>query len=245
MDLSSSSSHEISYYDRIGAVDYASLHYDNPNPDYFDFTDSGGDCTNFVSQAMHDGGGELMTGRTNISGVTIGGWYYFSKYDHATGWTSVDQLYAFLIEEKDLWTLGPVGAVLDLPSDLQPGDLIQYDWKDSGSWVWDHSVMVVNLVNGVPMVVGRSPDWFYDPYTRYIYLHYDPSYPVSVRYIHILSSPGVYLPIIKNEGVGGTYSVMDYSVPGQDYSSNTHTITSYPAPMQDGAVQPNQAYPAP
>ena len=46
-----SSSHP---YNRNGAVEYAHQWAYTRNPKYFDFSGSGGDCTNFVNQAIHE-----------------------------------------------------------------------------------------------------------------------------------------------------------------------------------------------
>ena len=44
-------------YNRNGAVAYALQDALSPNTDYANFTDYGGDCTNFVSQVLNEGGG--------------------------------------------------------------------------------------------------------------------------------------------------------------------------------------------
>ncbi len=72
-------------YDRSGAVDYAHDWAYDRNPSYYDFENDRGDYTNFVSQAMHEGGGISET----ASGGGIGepGWYYVDVYDRAAAWT--------------------------------------------------------------------------------------------------------------------------------------------------------------
>lgn len=54
---SDSSSH---VYDRDGASNYAINHAGNPNPNYYNYENIGGDCTNFISQAIYEGGGASM-----------------------------------------------------------------------------------------------------------------------------------------------------------------------------------------
>jgi hypothetical protein len=47
-------------YDRDGAVSYAHYWAFLRNPNYYDFSAPYGDCTNFVSQSIHHGGGASM-----------------------------------------------------------------------------------------------------------------------------------------------------------------------------------------
>lgn len=58
------------YYDRDAAKGYAYRWWDDRNPHYNDFSDSGGDCANFVSQALIAGGLSLHEG-TNGDGYGI------------------------------------------------------------------------------------------------------------------------------------------------------------------------------
>lgn len=66
-------------YNRNGALAYAQLWATAASPynypKYYDFTNDGGDCTNFVSQAIHEGGNaDMVFGDT--PGVGVPGWYY-------------------------------------------------------------------------------------------------------------------------------------------------------------------------
>lgn len=60
-------------YDRYAARNYARAYAENPNPEYRDFTNSGGDCTNFVSQALLAGG---WTEIGKYSYTSSYAWYY-------------------------------------------------------------------------------------------------------------------------------------------------------------------------
>jgi N-acetylmuramoyl-L-alanine amidase len=55
-------------YDRKAAAGYADLYWDNYNPEYADYSGSGGDCANFVSQCMIAGGLSLWEGRDGSGG---------------------------------------------------------------------------------------------------------------------------------------------------------------------------------
>lgn len=252
--LSGSLFHRISYYDRDGAMIYARDYYNNPNPYYPNFSR---DCTNFVSQAMFEGGNEPMTGYYNIYGQYNhdGGWYIYktgeNSWDRSTSWAGVDQLKAFLIDNTFDWEKGPSGVEYASPSSLEPGDIIQYNWpneipydpNDPNTWyVWDHSVMVMGQNNGTPMVVGRSPNVYNQPYTYFLNLH--PDY-YGVRFIHI-RSPQIYLPTINNSsGMAIPNFVGSYPAPGQDFINSTGADLGYPAPVENIINKQNQAYPGP
>ncbi|MGE5632232.1 MAG: amidase domain-containing protein [Caulobacteraceae bacterium] len=57
-------------YDRSLAVTYAYDHYDSYSSDYPDMNLIGGDCANFISQCLHEGG---------IPMDNAGGWYIYPK----------------------------------------------------------------------------------------------------------------------------------------------------------------------
>jgi len=186
-------------YNRDGAVSYAHTWATAPrpyhDPPYHDFTDEGGDCTNFVSQAIHEGGGALMV-FDDEQGIGMDGWYYNNVNDRAAAWLDVTRLYNFIVNEVYFWDAGPEGcdAVIDQAS---RGDVIQYDWQNDGSW--DHSVMIV-LSQYDPTyhwVAGHSPDVDGYPYTHFIYTHPNMVY----RFVHIVrldAASSVKLPIVMN-----------------------------------------------
>lgn len=61
----------IKEYDRTAAVAYARRWAFSRNPLYYDFTGQGGNCTNFVSQCVYAGCGQMNF-------TPIFGWYYIS-----------------------------------------------------------------------------------------------------------------------------------------------------------------------
>ena len=58
-------------YNRENAVAYAKKWAYGRNPKYYDFSDLGGDCTNFASQCIYAGSGVMNYTPTY-------GWYYIS-----------------------------------------------------------------------------------------------------------------------------------------------------------------------
>ncbi|MBR4305131.1 MAG: amidase domain-containing protein [Clostridia bacterium] len=129
---------EIIDYDREKAAEYAYKWAYFRNPQYYDFQNIGGDCTNFASQAIFAGAGYMNYTPTY-------GWYYISANDRAPSWTGVQYLYNFLTTNKGV---GPYGR--EVPIDqLEPGDIIQLaiDKND-----YHHSPVVIGI-DGTP-----SPD---------------------------------------------------------------------------------------
>ena len=76
-------------YDRRSAVAYAREWAFRRNPRFLDFSEIGGDCTNFVSQCLYAGSGVM-----NFTPVF--GWYYLSSSNRTASWTGVEYLYNFL-----------------------------------------------------------------------------------------------------------------------------------------------------
>lgn len=180
-------------YNRIEAVAYAQQWATAPPPynlKYVDFTVYGGDCTNFVSQAIYEGGGALMVGDGTF------GWYFNSINDYAPAWTGVYYLYKFVTQYED-WSLGPEGCQIPIDQALI-GDVIQYSWD--GDNYWDHSVMIVVAENTAPderdyWVAGHSPDVDNYPYAYFSIEHPDMVY----RFLHIERLDGfkVHMPSVN------------------------------------------------
>ncbi|NLG26119.1 MAG: amidase, partial [Clostridiales bacterium] len=80
-------------YNRRAAVDYARTWAFKRNPRFMDFTNLGGDCTNFASQCLYAGSGVM-----NYTPDT--GWYYISPTRRAPAWSGVVFLGRFLTENK-------------------------------------------------------------------------------------------------------------------------------------------------
>jgi hypothetical protein len=181
------STHE---YDREGAVAYALRYGENPNPDYYDYSNDGGDCTNFVSQAIYEDGNTSM----DIPYFEVpppswegrNGWYYVGKLQHSYSWNGVDGFYSFVTDPSSSITEGPEGYVVNSINELMKGDVIQYE--RTGDDFFDHQVIVVGWdINGDPMVASHTENFDSISYT-----HFAPWN--TLRFIHIERSDG-YLPV--------------------------------------------------
>lgn len=78
-------------FDRQDAIDYMETYWDDYNDDYADFTNYGGDCTNFASQVMRAGGVTFTSRTTN---PTYNHWYYYGPnwgYDRTATWTGATE----------------------------------------------------------------------------------------------------------------------------------------------------------
>jgi hypothetical protein len=235
-----------SYYG-LGAANYADYWYDKFNPVYYNFTGLGGDCTNFVSQAMYEGGSAVQTGKCDINNYCDGGWYYIknlSPIERSPSWAGVVELYDFLVTHKNLWTKGPFAEEVypDIANNnFQPlyfGDIIQYDWEPNGEY--NHSVIIDGFTGGVPQIASHSDAYRDVPYTYNIY-----DYPnQTIRFIHILGVkiPNIFIPMEYYDYGNSTASqLIAYPAPGQTISvGNTPRNLGYPTPTPT-----LRAYPAP
>jgi hypothetical protein len=229
-------------YNRDGAVVYAhqwaTATPPYHNPPYEDFTDIGGDCTNFVSQAIHEGGNAPMVYYNDCGNNCIGtlGWFYTDLAHRANAWNNVGAIYDF-ITQYWVWPIpgeddpngpgGPEGCEV-LQYEAYEGDLIQYDWTNNGSW--DHSAIIVSSIdlgqnNRYHYVASHTPDVDNYPFTSF-------DYPNKIyRFVHIERIDGyakIYIPSIIGGGSGGEDQI----------------IIPYPAPVENGGMQP-LPYPEP
>ena len=155
-------------YDREAAVAYAEKWAYGRNPKYYDFSDLGGDCTNFASQALYAGYGEMNYRPTF-------GWYYKDANDKSPSWTGVNELYSFLISNRGA---GPKAAETDM-NGIENGDLIQLDFD--GDERFDHTPIVIDTGERTPetiLVAAHSNDAYLRPLSTYDYK--------NIRFLHII-----------------------------------------------------------
>ena len=77
-------------YNRERAVTYAQKYAFSQNPIFGNFRGIGGNCTNFVSQAIY-------AGSCVMNYTPTFGWYYISLDNRSPSWTGVDYFYNFII----------------------------------------------------------------------------------------------------------------------------------------------------
>ncbi|HAN10708.1 MAG TPA: amidase [Clostridiales bacterium] len=123
-------------YNREAVVQYAHKWSDKRNPAYVDFQKMGGDCTNFVSQAV-------FAGSKVMNYTPTFGWYYINSQRRSPSWTGVNFLYNFLIKNKGV---GPFADEVSMQG-IMIGDIIQLALNDNKNY--KHSLVVVGI--GTPI----------------------------------------------------------------------------------------------
>ncbi len=154
-------------YNRAAAVRYAVRWAYGRNPAYYDFSEIGGDCTNFASQCLYAGSGVMNY-------TPIYGWYYINANKRTPSWTGVNELYRFLINNKGA---GPQGEEVPL-SKVMRGDIIQLKFGTGDRF--DHTPVVIDPGRGTPgtiLVAAHSNDSLYRRISTYNY--------TDIRAIHI------------------------------------------------------------
>ncbi len=159
-------------YNRIAVVDYARKWWNKRNPDFYDFTDIGGDCTNFASQCLY-AGCSVMNYTPDV------GWYYVSSANRSASWAGVEYFYNFLTQNNLVGignSSGPFGVLTDL-SAVDVGDFIQLA-DESGDYY--HTLIVTGFTPRSTLVTAHSRDAFDRELSDYRYY--------SLRAIHILGA---------------------------------------------------------
>ena len=162
---------EILFYDRDAAVAYARRWALSRNPAYYDFSELGGDCTNFASQCIYAGAGVMNY-------TPVFGWYYLSSADRTASWTGVEFLYDFLIGNT---TEGPFAREVSAEEAL-PGDVVQLGTR-SGDF---YHTPVITAIEPQILVAAHSYDVLDRPLSTYNFSR--------VRFLHI---EGVRSPTLQ------------------------------------------------
>lgn len=158
-------------YNRERAVEYARRWALDRNPLFVDFTEIGGNCTNFVSQAV-------LAGSCTMNYTPDFGWYYVSEEDRAPAWSGVEYFFDFLtgapLFREQNGGVGPFATVVEREA-VMPGDVIQYA-NAAGDWY--HTVIVTGFDGEEILVSAQSNDALDRPVSSY-------RSAVTKRYLHI------------------------------------------------------------
>ncbi len=161
------------YYNASAAVNYAIKYAMIPNVKQFkDYTNLGGDCTNFISQCLYAGG----LPKDYVDPYT---WYWDSD-THRANWTGVNDLYTYLVNNNSSSSHNfGVYAYSSNHGTVSLGHVVQL--SDSKG-VWYHSMIIVQEIE-------RSSN---DTVQDYLVAQHSDNgiYPLSSkmgkkRYIHI------------------------------------------------------------
>ncbi|MBB5939717.1 amidase domain-containing protein [Streptomyces zagrosensis] len=122
---------------------YAEKYWKNYNPAYRKFNDAGGDCTNFISQALKAGGWKHDSGVYS----DYRNWWYDSSYQ-TLSWVGANEWSWFTLGSKRATNLSNVYH-------MGVGDVMQMDFDRDGSK--DHTMMTTyRSSSGVPYLTYHS-----------------------------------------------------------------------------------------
>lgn len=128
-------------FDRNKSVEYAKKWALGFNPNYYDFSKLGGDCTNYVSQCLHAGGIPMR--------YSLYGWFYTNLNKRAPAWTGVNEFWDFAINNQG------VGVKIKSCSleEVEVADIIQlYNGER-----YYHMLIVTDISNGIKVCSHDYP----------------------------------------------------------------------------------------
>ncbi len=157
-------------YNRARAVEYAQRWALSRNPLFYDFTGGGGNCTNFVSQAV-------LAGSLVMNPTETFGWYYRNVSDRAPAWTGVREFYEFMVGIGDFspknTRIGPFANEVGRER-VEVGDVVQLA---NSSGVFYHSLLVTGFRDGDILIAAQSNDALNRPLSTYNY--------ATARFLHV------------------------------------------------------------
>lgn len=134
-------------YDYAAMAAYAEKYWKNYNPAYRKFNDAGGDCTNFISQALKAGGWKNDSGTYS----DYRNWWYNSS-NQTVSWVGANEWAWFTLSAKRATNLSNVYQ-------MDVGDILQMDFERDGSK--DHSMMTTyRSRSGVPYLTYHSTNTY-------------------------------------------------------------------------------------
>ncbi|MFF3272672.1 amidase domain-containing protein [Streptomyces chrestomyceticus] len=155
-----------------GGLDYAAMaaysekYWRNYNPEFRKFNAAGGDCTNFLSQALKAGGWKTEGG----SASDYRKWWYDANHQ-SDSWVGANEWSWYALNSKRVTSLSNVYQ-------MDVGDVMQMDFDGDGSK--DHSMMTTYRSSyGVPYLTYHSTNTYRKSVASII-----ASYPDSVYYAY-------------------------------------------------------------
>ncbi|WP_400246186.1 amidase domain-containing protein [Niallia sp. JL1B1071] len=145
-------------YDRLKAVQYAEKWWNSYNPKYHQFEV---DCTNYISQCVHEGGAP-MRGYPNRN---KGWWMQNNNWSYS--WSVANAFPRYL----ETSTTGLRAKQVNSAIELKLGDVICYDFEGDGKY--NHTTIVTGKdANGEPLVNAHTYNsrmryWKYEDSTAY------------------------------------------------------------------------------
>ncbi|WP_240106462.1 amidase domain-containing protein [Streptomyces sp. MUM 203J] len=153
-------------YDYRAMARYAERYWYNYNPEYRRFNDAGGDCTNFVSQALKAGGWQHVPGGYDDHRA----WWYGDSYQ-STSWVGANEWSWFTLSQKRATNLASAYQ-------LDVGDVMQMDFDRDGSK--DHTMITTyRSFSGVPYLTYHSVNTYRKSLASIV-----ASYPNAVYYAY-------------------------------------------------------------
>lgn len=130
-------------YNRINAVNYAKTWWNKRNPDFYNFDNMGGDCTNFICQCLLAGGYKM---KENV----LDGWFYKSLNYRSPSFSGVNELFNFATKNMD--NLGVKMQKIAL-KEANVGDIIQLRQNPN---IFNHSLIITSINNNDGIINSKN-----------------------------------------------------------------------------------------
>jgi hypothetical protein len=131
-------------YSGSKAAAYANTYWNTYNPAYPSFANQGGDCTNFVSQALY-AGGIAMRPSPPYSGNAS--WFIASnggQWSYSIPWVNANDNNIFLVQHlpgvTQVASYVGVQPGQIVATHASQGDVVLYDWNNDG--IYDHEAII-------------------------------------------------------------------------------------------------------
>lgn len=166
-------SREVSYYyDRLQAVKYADIWWNDYNPSFPTIKEN--DCTNYISQCLYAGGIPM-----DYSSHRNQGWWYNGKNEQWSFTWTVANSFRWYLENGGHIKVQPVEG----PEYLSIGDVICYDFDGNGHWQ-HNTIVTAKDLNGMPLVNAHTTNSWHRYWDYRDSSAYTPQ--IQYRFFHLL-----------------------------------------------------------
>lgn len=166
-------------FDRSGAVLDSDVHVHNYRGSPFEAF-SGTDCTNFVSQAWHFGGGLKMTSAWYLKSIPWYTWLFIGgeDRDYTAAWVRARSFANYMVNTRHIATYRVANMSLPFNPAL-PGDAILYDWGRGEGW--SHLAIEQFFDGNRDYINQHTTDRLGSPWNLGYHLEHNPQIQLKMR----------------------------------------------------------------
>lgn len=202
-------------YNRKAAREYALKWAESSNASYYNYINEGGDCTNFVSQVLREGGMEFWGSKKNAT--DIGSWFYYSQNipNRTSTWTGANpfnqhfgKVHKRAYKYREYTVRDAINNFEEISRGIYEGDIVQYSRPNNIAF---HSQAITDIIDTSKVLFSQhsnsTSNFYKNGNLKYYLLGKPDNYNLLIYNIKEEKGDSRYLPF---EGARDERNIEEY-----------------------------------